>query len=202
MRILASFALLVALVASTRPSRAQDQTDTPESEAAPQADIAGSYPAPLYQRTQRTYVPQSVALSGPPMVTDYRDGEPVPDGYHAEVRARRGLIAAGSVVFGSLYLLSAYAAALSADSHSESSMGALFIPCIGPFAAMVGNTSSTGNLTLVVDGLGQIAGVSMLIGGLLSPKTVLVRNDLGLTIRPAPIVAGRAGTGLGVVGTF
>ena len=38
------------------------------------------------------YVPQSVALSGPRIITDWNDDDPVPYGYHPSTRTRTGMI--------------------------------------------------------------------------------------------------------------
>lgn len=56
-------------------------------------------------------------------------------------------------------------------------------------------------MILAIDGLGQAAGATMLIAGIMSPKTVLVRNDLA-EVRITPMRLGRDGSGLGFVGTF
>jgi hypothetical protein len=66
---------------------------------------------------------------------------------------------------------------------------------------MTRTESSTANVFLAFDGLGQAAGATMLVAGITSPKTVLVRNDLG-EVRVTPMRLGRAGGGLGLVGTF
>jgi hypothetical protein len=151
----------------------------PPSAVAP----GGEYVTPLRQNTQQTYVPQSVALSGPSVIQDWEDGEPIPPGYHRRARTRSGLIVAGSVTLGSLWLISAVIGATSVDSCRYGgcqSAGFLFVPVIGPFIEMgrTGKGSATGELMLAVDGLGQAAGAAMLIGGMSSPKIVLVRNDL------------------------
>lgn len=58
-----------------------------------------------------------------------------------------------------------------------------------------------GNVALVTDGAAQVAGIGLLIWGLSSPQTVLIRNDfVGAAILPISI--GRDGAGLGVVGRF
>jgi hypothetical protein len=158
------------------------------------------YPAPLSQRTQPSYVPQSVALSGPPILA-HAEGEPVPPGYTAVPRRRTGALIAGATVLGSLYMLSAMAASISADDDNE--LAPLFMPVVGPFAQLFGTESASGRFFLVVDGLGQSAGLALLIYGLTSMKTVLLRNDLTTSSSPRPrvlpVVSAR---GVGLVGTF
>src|SRR5262245_26215914 len=58
------------------------------------------YPAPLSQTTQPSYVPQSVALSGPKQL-EYDEGQSVPPGYTPVEKKRKGPIIAGAVVLGS-----------------------------------------------------------------------------------------------------
>jgi hypothetical protein len=162
------------------------------------------YTAPLYQQTQPSYVPQSVALSGPREIKDWNEGEAIPPGYRPVERTRKGLIVGGAVTFGTLYLISALAASAGADSSKYSGgsnpLAAMWIPALGPFIQMGSTESSTGKLFLAIDGAAQTAGAAMLIAGLVSPKTVLVRNDLA-EVRVTPMVAkGTAGAGL--TGTF
>jgi hypothetical protein len=165
----------------------------------------GQYPAPLSQTTQETYVPQSVALSGPDEITDWEVGSPVPPGYHPVQRVRKGAIIGGAVTLGALWAISACGAAIVHDANANGvgtdNADALFIPVLGPFVQMSRTTSATGNLFNLIDGLGQSAGATLLIWGLTSPKTLLVRNDLGMTLIPAPYVSSR-GAGLGLTGTF
>lgn len=174
-------------------------------------DANQQYTAPLYQQTQPTYVPQSVALSGPREIKDWREGEAVPPGYRPVERTRKGLIVGGAVTFGTLYFISALVAAAGADANPNSTnpLAAMWVPGIGPFIQMTSTKSATANVFLAVDGAAQSAGLAMLIYGLFVPKTVLVRNDLGENtpkktkpeVHPVPLVGGGT-TGLGLVGTF
>jgi hypothetical protein len=202
----------VPIYVNTNPDQPPPPPPVPNSARASN----GEYVAPLQQQTQTTYVPQSVALSGPTMIKDWEPGNPIPQGYHPETRTRTGLIVAGAVTFGTLYLISALVAAAGADSSSrvtysngqyvktsgENPVGALWVPVVGPFIQMghEGN-SSVGNVVLVVDGLGQVAGATMLAFGLFSPRHVLVRNDLG-TVRVSPVGLGGGKVGWGLTGTF
>jgi hypothetical protein len=170
-----------------------------------QAPAAG-YATPMQQTTQSTYVPQSVAMSGPRMIKDWQDGDPVPDGYRVTQRKRVGLIVGGAVTFGVLYLFSVLGAAIVRDANNvvggKDNADALFIPGVGPFVQMTTTTSATGNVFNVIDGAGQCAGLAMLFVGLTSPKQVLVRSDLGRSvILPTPYI-GRGGGGIGLVGLF
>lgn len=196
-------AVFAAAIFAAVPARAQDApSDAPPPPLAPPA--APEYTAPLYQRTQPTYVPQSVAMSGPRMITDWEEGQAIPPGYHVTTHIRKGLVIAGSVVFGTMWLISSLVAAVSSDANQGRSNpdGALWVPGIGPFVQMANTSSATGNFVLVIDGVAQTGGLTMLIVGLTSPKTVLVRNDLGLHVQPTPMALGRNGGGFGLVGSF
>lgn len=166
----------------------------------------GEYVAPLSQTTQPTYVPQSVALSGPRFIKDWEPGQPVPYGYHEEERVRKGLVISGAVVGGVLYIISTMIASLGADIASsnggDNKTAWLYLPVLGPFLEMseTGGSSSA-NEFLVLDGLAQAAGVTMLIAGIMYPKHLLVRNDLA-TVGVLPMKIGMEGEGLGLVGRF
>jgi hypothetical protein len=214
-RALAAASLALAMTSSTSawadgpaPAPAPAPASAPAPAPAPgfeRQESAKQYTAPLSQTTQPSYVPQSVALSGPQEL-DYHDGEAVPPGYTPVERRRKGPIIAGAVVFGSLYLLSSFSASVSADSSGggKNELAALYVPIVGPFIQMGKTDSATGIYALLIDGLGQAGGAAFLLWGLTSPKTILVRNDLTgakRTIRPVPIMTGST-TGVGVVGTF
>lgn len=202
-------ALTAAVIVTTLAApRAHAQQQLPPSQPPPASAHApnGEYIAPLQQQTQQVYMPQSVALSGPRVIKDYEEGEPIPPGYHAESRVRTGLVVGGAVTFGVLYLISALTGAAindvnKATSSNNDSGDFLFVPVAGPFLQMTKTESSTGNVFLAIDGIAQAAGATMLIVGLTSPKTVLVRNDLG-QVQLMPMRMGKDGTGLGLVGTF
>jgi hypothetical protein len=166
-----------------------------------QKEASTQYTAPLSQTTQPSYVPQSVALSGPREIRDYNEGDPVPPGYRPVQRIRKGLVIGGSVLFGTLYLFSAFAAAVDSDA-GDGELSELWIPAVGPFIQLAQTESATGKFFLALDGLGQSAGLFMLVYGLASPKTVLVRNDLAnMEVRVAPM-AGRGTSGIALTGTF
>ena len=202
--------LTAALLASTLAlPLAYADGPLPPSQPPPASARApnGEYVAPLQQQTQQVYVPQSVALSGPRIIRDYEEGEPIPPGYHADTRVRTGLVVGGAVTFGVMYVFSVLAGSIMNDA-AQSSYGSsgtrgdfLFVPVAGPFLQMTKTESSSGNVTLAIDGIAQAAGATMLIVGITSPRTVLVRNDLA-EVRVTPMQVGERGSGLGLVGTF
>ncbi len=190
-----------AFAALAAPPSAQAQEPLPATPPPPASARApnGEYVAPLLQQTQPTYVPQSVALSGPPIIGHYEPGAPVPQGYHAETRVRRGLIIGGAIPLGIMYTLSVLAGAALNDTGEGGEF--MYVPVLGPFLQMTKTDNSAGSTILALDGLTQVAGAAMLVAGLTIPKTVLVRNDLA-QIRVTPMPLGQRGGGLGFVGTF
>ncbi len=148
------------------------------------------------------YVPQSVAMSGPRKITDWQEGEPIPAGYHPVTRMRTGLVVGGAVTFGVMYLFfGVLPGAIGMDAH-HGEYGAFFAPIVGPFIMMPQTGSASLNVLLALDGIAQAAGAAMLIAGIAAPKTILIRNDLGLTVKPTPMSFGKNSGGFGFVGTF
>jgi hypothetical protein len=195
------------LLGASRPSFAQyNQYPGPQPNPAPPPTAAapnGEYIAPLSQPTQQVYVPQSVALSGPRMIKDWDESQPIPPGYHRETRVRKGLLIGGAIVFGVPYLYSGLIASVGEDVSGSSTnhVAALYIPVLGPFIEMGQTDSATGRYMLALDGLAQSAGAFMFIYALVAPRQVLVRNDLAL-LTVTPIKMGRDGQGLGFIGRF
>jgi hypothetical protein len=183
------------------PPGYEPQAAPPPPGYAPQGYAPQGYaPQPGYAPQGGYYVPPTVAQSGPRKITDWQEGEPIPPGYHPVSRIRTGLVVGGAVTFGVMYLCTALGGAIAHDVGSRSG-DLLFIPIAGPFAVLSTGTA-TGDFFMVLDGLVQAAGVGMLIGGIAAPKTVLVRNDLALTIQPTPMTFGQNSAGFGFKGTF
>jgi len=163
----------------------------PQAPPPPQSAIAGNgeYVAPMQQQTQQTYVPQSVAMSGPRQINGWSEGDPIPPGYHPISRVRGGLVAGGASLFGAMYLLfGLLPATIDSDSCSgysgsscHNTLWPLYIPVVGPFITMGtnGSHSTTVGLLLAIDGLAQAGGMAMMIFGAIG-RTVLMRNDLGM----------------------
>jgi hypothetical protein len=189
--------------APSAPAPAPAPTPYPQYPQYPAPSYAtapnGQYVAPLSQTVQPSYVPQSVALSGPRMIKDWRDGDPIPWGYHRETRVRAGQVVAGSILFGVPYLYSSLLASASSDFEGDD-YDALWIPVLGPLIQLKDSDSTTFSYVLVLDALAQGIGAWMAISAVASPKAVLVRNDLGLALAPAPM--GKDGTGLMMMGRF
>jgi hypothetical protein len=148
----------------------------------------------------------------------YRDGKPVPKGYSLDTVPRRGMIAAGGTMAGSLHLISMIAAiALDAEADeviSDEQGGRrsdpefsnrytpLFIPLVGPFIAVkTADANGTGSAILIMNGIAQVTGASLVISGLVATKQELVRDDplLGMTV--VPLVT-EGGGGVALQGAF
>jgi hypothetical protein len=193
------------------PARAQDEAPAPPPAPRPPPASAhaenGEYVAPLSQQTQRSYVPQSVALSGPKELRDWKEGDPIPDGYREVQRARSGAIVGGCVTLGVMWLISALVAAGAQDANSLAGNhtnpdAALYVPVVGPFIQMGNTSSALGNMTLLIDGLAQTGGFALLVYGITTPRNVLVRADLAENTQIVPMRMGRDGYGLGLRTTF
>jgi hypothetical protein len=213
-RLLVSSLAALTLLSASVTARAQDGTyypPPPPPNGPPPPPNAqapnGQYVAPLQQQTQQTYVPQSVAMSGPRRIDDWDETQPIPPGYHVATHVRKGMIVGGSVLFGTLWLISILVGAGGADNASpgqSNQFAAMFIPAAGPFLQMANNGSTTGNVFYAIDGIGQCAGIAMLIYGIAAPQTSLVRNDLGTFKFPliTPVRMGRDGYGAGLTAHF
>ncbi len=149
------------------------------------------------------YAPQPVY--GPEEISDFDDSAPVPYGYTRVQRTRKGLIIGGAVTLGATYLATAFIGAVADDINkadgSNATVAPLFLPVVGPFLETAQTDSSIARFYLAVSGLGQTAGAIMLLYGLTSSRTVLVRNDQLIVTSLAPMIASGA-SGLSVVGRF
>jgi hypothetical protein len=109
----ATFACAV-LTVSTKQACAQDANGGATGQPAqiPQPPVyppgyapAGpGYPTPLSEQPQPSYVLQGGTISGPPVVKNWPEGEPIPLGYHSTTRTRIGPVVGGAVLFGVTYL--------------------------------------------------------------------------------------------------
>lgn len=154
---------------------------------------------PPYQAPTPAYGPP---VNGPEEITEFDQNSPAPYGYTKVTRKRKGLIIGGSVTLGAVYGVSALAAAVNEDLRRNGStttdISALWIPVAGPFIQLGRAETSTGRLFLAHLAAGQAAGAIMLVYGLTSPRTLLVRNDqLSIT----PLIAPGA-SGMMVAGSF
>jgi hypothetical protein len=194
---------VAALMFAPTSARADDDDDMEEAPPPPQPAAVPVYTAPLSQTTQTTYVPQSVAMSGPEEISDFDFERPVPLGYTVVKRTRKGLLIGGAAAFGASYGISILTAAIgedvSSDGHNE--VAALWIPVAGPFLQMANTDSATLRLFLAGLGAAQTTGAILLYYGLTTKKRVLVRNDIvgSMTFTP---MAGDGTAGMLLSGQF
>jgi hypothetical protein len=164
-----------------------------------------------------------------PRELDYEEGDEIPPGYSKETKIRLGLVIGGAASFGGVYVLTMVAASI-ADSvvrdndeircqstgllsstceqvptpEDDDDFVPLFIPLVGPFITIgTAEASAGGAVPLILSGLGQTAGVAMLIAGLAARQTVLRRQGAKSepAIEIAPIFTGSHG-GLSLNATF
>jgi len=132
--------------------------------------------------------PPSWAPAGPKQLA-YKEGDPIPAGYHPEKRARKGLVVGGACMFGAAYLGSLLGYAFASD-NGDHEYWPLVVPVLGPFLTM-----ATANVPLVkgdgapgvlllIDGVLQGGGVALAVLGITEKKTVLLRNDIGVRVWP------------------
>lgn len=166
----------------------------------------GGYPPPGYwpQGYPPGYAPPGYAPYAPPLSVPppppRMDPDHPPPGYHTESRARRGMVLGGGLMLGIGYLISAGVGAAGITDHNRG-LVPMLVPVAGPFitletshvfegtrdqAATVGKVF--GAMGLILDGVLQVGGLSMVVVGLAAPKQTVVR-DRDEEPRAAPTVA-------------
>jgi hypothetical protein len=167
----------------------------------------------LAPATAQSYAPAATEDGG-------RDGTNLPAGTHVEKHVRRGWVIAGSIVFGVAYGLGLVSAA-SQDSSSPSKW--LAIPVVGPWIALGAlgsydeaacdrNSSSSSKIcpsksgaqeAYPMLGIGQLAGIGMVLGGVLLKRTEIVPDVIvEHEVTVAPFYASHGPGGLAVAGRF
>lgn len=178
-------ALAIALGVTSLSSAQENQESHGSAGTAPAPAPTYVAPPPVYGQPggYPPYQPAPPPPMGPPRMK-YSEGDPVPPGYRVESRTRTGLVVGGSIMFGLVYGLTAFAAS---ESPNAEGAGWLYLPVAGPFiyaSTLDGEFSGFARFWLYVDGLVQAGGAAMLIVGLMG-KTELVRNDIAkVTVMP------------------
>lgn len=196
---------LVALLSGTALADDDDgpPSQQPQQLPAPQSPVP-VYVAPLSQTTQTTYVPQSVALSGPEEIdADDDNGRRAPLGYTPVDRPRHHMMVGGLVTLSVSYGISAMVAAIGQDASYDgrNEADAMWIPVAGPFIQMGETDSATARVFLAGLGAAQVTGAVLLYYGLTTTKKVYVRNDLVGSVTLTP-TAGNGSSGFALAGTF
>jgi hypothetical protein len=190
---------------------ADDQTPPPPAPSAPAPvpdQPSGGAPPdapPGYGTPGYAAQPPGMPGYSPEEITEFDDRAPLPYGYTRISRKRKGLIIGGAVTLGATYLATAFIGAVAADflkaEGSNTSVAPVFLPVAGPFLEIGQTDSAIAKFYLTLSGLGQGAGAIMLLYGISSSRTVLVRNDQLIVTSIAPLIAPGV-SGLSVVGRF
>jgi hypothetical protein len=166
----------------------------------------------------------------PPETLPYEPGAPIPPGYHQEEDIRKGLVVAGAVTAGSLWLLSAliggaaqglqdefgsedctYNGSIYSCHKEDKAYWPLVIPLVGPFITIgtvgTNDLEGPGTFMLILDGVAQGGGLAMLIAGVVAKRDVLVWDGMspgqqGTRISLVPAVVGPNSLGVGLNGLF
>ena len=183
---------------------------TPPSAAQPYATppyAAQPYGAPPYASPPYSAPPYSApTYAQPGRVFPYRDGWPVPPGYHVESRPNKGLLWSGVGVFAGFY-----GTALLGASNKDSASEWLLVPIAGPmlFAAHHQCQSpcddlATGPVMFMLSA-GQATGAALFIAAFLAPRRWIVPDATANNARPRFAIlprSDRTSSGLVAVGDF
>lgn len=157
-------------------------------------------------------------MTDAPARLPYREGKATPPGYEVDTVPRNGMIIGGALMAGGLHLVSMIAAvALDAeadevikdeqggartDPEFDNRYTPLFIPLVGPFVAVkTADATGTGMALLVMNGIAQVTGCSLVIAGLASPKKVLVKQDAVVGMEVVPLLS-KDVAGMAIQGNF
>jgi hypothetical protein len=213
MRALVGFGVLVAVCLCAPRLLAQEATPPPAAQPAP-PPYPHPYPPPYpYPYPYGYPQPARAAVQEPPRQLPYREGDPTPQGYRYVERTRTGMVVAGALVLGIPYTLGLYAAAA---ANFENGSAWLAVPGLGPFLMIAARDDECAEredvgdrfecagevlltIVLVLDGLAQTAGGTLLVIGSTSPKRLWVRQDVAVSVGPMRV---GSGYGLGAVGSF
>lgn len=169
------------------------------------------YPPPQYPPPQ--YPAQSSGYQSP-YELPYKPGQPIPPGYRLTEEPRYGLALGGWLTLGIPYGIGLIAA--SAGDFDNESMW-LLVPVFGPWMTIrrrdYGDCDSEAGdsenldcvadvfvvMGLIVDGIAQAGGLTMILIGYTAQKQKLVRNDVAWHVGPRAI---GSGYGLAASGSF
>lgn len=187
---------IAAAVLAPSLAIAQPAPPPPPPEARPPIVVMPPPAAPYgygYPPPQEAYRPIG------PKTLPYHEGEPAPTGYELEDRANKGVIIAGGATFGAFWLGSIAASfiiLLDDSVHSicigctssypeHKDAGLLMIPLAGPWISMgTLHPSELGTVGLGALGVGQAAGLAILIAGIATPKPTWVRQVDRASVKP------------------
>jgi hypothetical protein len=171
-RLVVLIGSLLAVVASASPAFAQAPAVAPAPAPAPGP---ASAPAPA-------------SASAP---------SPASEASRVEASTGRPIVWIGASIFSLSYIAAALAATTSypSDTDVTTPHGALWIPVVGPFIVM-GKASGAGDeILFALDGVAQIAGLTLFVYGQTTPKTAPLATDArrAVTISVAPLITRSTG---------
>lgn len=177
-------------------------------------------PPPKKRRARRQRVRPPKYVSGqplppgvlPPPRFRYIEGTTLPEGYHIEERAHRGLLTGGAVAFGVPYLSGLFVASY---EQGDRGTGYLAVPLIGPWLMMGNRNSTCGEIgspvtdrcdsdravrtLLITSGVFQTVGAGLMVLGLVNKQQWAVANYAGMQFTP---IASPSMSGLMVSGSL
>lgn len=145
----------------------------------------------------------------------YVEGTPLPEGYHLESRANRGLVIGGAATFGIPYLIGTFG---TLSVMGDGNTGWLAIPVLGPWLTLANRRTScgeigepspggfecfsdeAGNGLLIASGVLQALGTAMIAIGLVHTKEYAVADYAKWHV--TPVATPKGDYGLVVSGTL
>jgi hypothetical protein len=163
------------------------------------------YPPPGAYGPGYYYPPQPT----PPTVkpSAWKEGDPVPPGYHVEEQVRKGMVIAGSITLGVPYVIGL---SIASSADFENSSGWLAVPALGPwlmiafredqcdeennqYGTEVGDCLSDSLIRfyLTLDGLAQTTGAILFTVGMADKKSRLVADSTSrFSLSPSRVGSG------------
>jgi hypothetical protein len=126
----------------------------------------------------------------------YDEGQPIPPGYRVRRSINKGLVITGSAVLGAPWALGV---SIAGNDKFSNQSGWLIVPVVGPLITLAlrndcvtreyysGCYDDGTRGMLILDGLTQAAGLTLMVLGVAVPKTQLVQSGF-VALQLAPIV--------------
>jgi hypothetical protein len=137
-----------------------------------------------------------------PAKMDYIEGAPIPAGYRETTQPRFGLAVAGWITFGVLYTSSVITGGGVMEGNRDASGAILFLPVVGPVVGIgTLHADAFASTLLVLDTLGQSAGLAMGIAAFAAPAKIVVKSQY-MRLEVGPVGVGSRGPLMGLRGAF
>ncbi len=170
----------------------------------PESDVDCGGDCPACERGQSCGVPDDCysgrCAEGLCAEQEREPGEAVPDGYRVEPSEADS--AAITRTIGWISLGVGYGAAYASELSLPGQLGWLLAPVVGPWIKVADSSQERRGL-IAVDGLFQTVGAALVVGGIVASGEQLVRDaPTRVSWDVTPMLAGKDGCGVWVVGTF